>query len=1035
MSEAPEGLSTGLADRYRIERELGAGGMATVYLAQDLKHDRQVALKVVKPELSAALSSRFMREIRLAARLQHPHICSVYDSGETADGQLWYTMPFIRGMSLRDRITHEGRLPIPEAVRITREAAQALEFAHKQGVIHRDIKPENILLTEDGNTLVADFGIAKAAATDPQSKPVTQLTETGIAIGTPAYMSPEQRLGVPVDARSDVYSLAATLYEMLLAELPPMAGGGLELFLAQMTDAAPRLSVKRNDITPALEQVVRKGISADPEQRFSSMADFASALEGALSGQYRVAATGRRSWLRLGAIAAGILIAVAGGVYGWRRSRLLAGPVTVAVLPFGYPAADSVLRDLSDGLAEDMRRILAALPNTRSTSGETTRRITSGGRLTPAQVSRQLNAQVIVAPAIERRGDSITVSFTLDEPQRGIRNRHVSVAGTEQFLLSRRDTLVGVALAAIGRGPRPDVLRAAGSAATRTQNPEVYRKYSHLVSRVFPGQFAYGQDGLNRVIRELDSLLLLDPNLYDAIVTRASLTFAKVTMSRGLVSDEQLRALGDEGRSFLRRAQAIDPDGAPTHRANAAFLLSTGDTAGSIAAYARARELTPWSPGLARELCPLELAGTPRSAPVPESCRSMVALDSLNPGQLRSAGNYYQYAYRFGDAEAVTRRCIALDPSSTQCYADLGDILQMAGRLEESLVPLRQAERLEPEYVQIHITLGVALMGLERMDEAIDQLRKAAELPAEDRDFERYLVDALIMAGRNDEAIAAGRATVRKVPLSPQAHRSLANALWAAGQFDAALKESKTAIDLNPGGSEEWLQYAYANRLLGRVAEAQRAVDQVLRRDPKSFGSREALAGQLEWIGEPARAIEELAQRGDSTDARDLVLRAALLTDLDRNQEARVTLRRARELDSATVDNHPASHIIYGLAGPDDAAIKSVDQYRALDPWNQFMIASQIWVYARHGKRAEALVKLDSLERRRAKVAPSEIPMLLAYAGVGDTARALAALNRSIEKRDWQWIYLSPADPRIALLRNRPEYQAAVRALRESGDR
>ncbi|MGE5230748.1 MAG: serine/threonine-protein kinase, partial [Deltaproteobacteria bacterium] len=186
MTDPIAALAAGLSDHYTLERPLGRGGMATVYLARDVKHERPVALKVLLPELAASLGSdRFQREIKLAARLQHPHILTVHDSGETA-GQLWFTMPFVDGESLRDRLRREQRLPVEEALRITREAAQALQYAHEQGVVHRDIKPENLLLTRDGSTLVADFGIAHAVGGDER------LTQTGSSMGTPAYMSPEQ---------------------------------------------------------------------------------------------------------------------------------------------------------------------------------------------------------------------------------------------------------------------------------------------------------------------------------------------------------------------------------------------------------------------------------------------------------------------------------------------------------------------------------------------------------------------------------------------------------------------------------------------------------------------------------------------------------------------------------------------------------------------------------------------------------------------------------------------------------------------------
>jgi len=253
-------VQAALAGRYTIERELGRGGMATVYLAQDRKHHRQVAIKVLKPELAAALGpERFLREIDTAARLTHPHILPLHDSGEAA-GLLYYVMPYVEGETLRDRLEREGQLPLEEAVRITREVASALSYAHSHDVVHRDIKPENILLS-GGEAVVADFGIARAITAAARG----QLTETGIAIGTPGYMSPEQgAASARVDERSDIYSLGCVLYEMLAGE-PPFTGPSAESIVRQHLAAAPpRVSAMRAAVPPACGRSPRHPPTASP---------------------------------------------------------------------------------------------------------------------------------------------------------------------------------------------------------------------------------------------------------------------------------------------------------------------------------------------------------------------------------------------------------------------------------------------------------------------------------------------------------------------------------------------------------------------------------------------------------------------------------------------------------------------------------------------------------------------------------------------------------------------------------------------------
>ena len=275
MPELLGRLQSALSDRYRLDREVGAGGMATVYLAEDVRHDRRVALKVLRPELAAVIGAeRFLAEIKLTANLQHPHILPLFDSGE-ADGYLFYVMPFVTGETLRDRMNHERQLPVGEAIKITVEVASALDYAHRQGVVHRDIKPENILL-HDGSAVVADFGIALAASKASGQR----MTETGMSLGTPHYMSPEQAMGErEITARSDVYALGAVLYEMLTGE-PPFTGNTAQAIVARVLTENPRLlTTQRHTIPRHVEAAVLTALEKLPADRFTTASEFAEALQ------------------------------------------------------------------------------------------------------------------------------------------------------------------------------------------------------------------------------------------------------------------------------------------------------------------------------------------------------------------------------------------------------------------------------------------------------------------------------------------------------------------------------------------------------------------------------------------------------------------------------------------------------------------------------------------------------------------------------------------------------------------------------------
>ncbi len=317
-----EALRTALADRYVLDRELGAGGMATVYLAEDLKHHRKVAIKVLRPELAAVIGAeRFLAEIRTTANLQHPHILALIDSGDTG-GMLWYVMPYVEGESLRDRLMREKQLPISDAVRIATEVAAALHYAHRHGVIHRDITPENILL-HDGSAMVADFGIALAAS----SGAGTRMTETGMSLGTPHYMSPEQAMGErEITARSDVYALGCITYEMLVGE-PPFSGPTAQAIIARVMTEEPRpLTTQRKTVPPHVEAAVFTALEKLPADRFASTAAFAQAIEDSRFTSARSpaqtltrssAAMVPRRWL-VGALAMSVLL-MAGVLASWLR--------------------------------------------------------------------------------------------------------------------------------------------------------------------------------------------------------------------------------------------------------------------------------------------------------------------------------------------------------------------------------------------------------------------------------------------------------------------------------------------------------------------------------------------------------------------------------------------------------------------------------------------------------------------------------------------------------------------------------------------
>ena len=361
-------LTTALADRYRLERELGAGGMATVYLAQDLKHDRHVAIKVLKPELAAVLGAeRFVVEIKTTAALQHPHILPLFDSG-TADGFLYYVMPYIKGETIREKLNRETQFGVEEAVRIAREVADALDYAHRHGVIHRDIKPENILL-HDARPMVMDFGIALAVSAAAGGR----MTETGLSLGTPHYMSPEQATAEKeITPRSDIYSLASVLYEMLAGQPPHIGGAAQQVIMKIITDTPRPVNELRKNVPPNVVAALSKALEKLPADRFENAKAFSDALAnptfatttGAGASMTRVSGVPRRLFWATVAVA---LISSAGFVWSVRRP---AAARELTRLSLAFPDSQQVTGDgfFRLALSPDGRAIAYVGPGTSASS-------------------------------------------------------------------------------------------------------------------------------------------------------------------------------------------------------------------------------------------------------------------------------------------------------------------------------------------------------------------------------------------------------------------------------------------------------------------------------------------------------------------------------------------------------------------------------------------------------------------------------------------------------------------------------------------
>jgi eukaryotic-like serine/threonine-protein kinase len=577
-----EELQVALPDRYRIQREIGRGGMAVVYLAEDVPHGRDVAVKVLSPELTSSIDAeRFRREIQIAARLSHPNILPAYDSG-SANGLLYYVMPFIQGESLRSRLDRESQLPIEEAIAITCEVADALSYAHSQGVVHRDIKPENILI-QSGHAVVADFGIARLV----QDAGGEKLTQTGMSIGTATYMSPEQFTGEKVDGRSDVYALACVLYEMLVGQVPFTGPNAMAIMARVTMQAVPSIRMVRSAVPDDVEGVIFHALEKTPADRFATIDEFKDALLSGNHGMtssfakstpmytaaYRAAhqqTNRRRSML---GIAAGVVV-IAGSAVGARallrpHSSLAAGEIGrdadakhIGVLYFADDSKDGSLRFLADGLTESLIDELSRVQalDVVSRNGVRPFRGASYDSVKDS-IQRVLKVGTVVRGEVEPASKGAQVTVRLVE----------AVSGTE---ISRKSFDVDTAnvLAAQTRLSKEvaDFLRkllgdeiklresrqgtSSSEAWTLVQRAEKRRKDAD--SLTVAGQSAAAATLLGDADRQLVRAEALDPAWAQPPIARAAIAYQR---ARGERAQPSLASASiDSGLAHVARAMAID---------------------------------------------------------------------------------------------------------------------------------------------------------------------------------------------------------------------------------------------------------------------------------------------------------------------------------------------------------------------------------------------------------------------------------------------------------------------------------------------
>jgi TolB-like protein/tRNA A-37 threonylcarbamoyl transferase component Bud32/Tfp pilus assembly protein PilF len=738
-------LGTALADRYAVERELGSGATAIVYLAQDLKHGRPVALKVLRAEVAAVLGSeRFLREIRTAARLQHPHIVALHDSGE-ANGFLYYVMPYVEGESLRDVLAREPQLTLDQALRFAREVAEALAYAHQQGLIHRDIKPENILITRGadgglGHALVADFGIARAVSVSGGES----LTATGLAIGTPAYMSPEQASAErSIDGRTDVYALGCVLYEMLAGH-PPFLGRTSHEILARHTlDPVPPLRTGRPEIPPAVEAAVIKALATTPADRFATTSGFMQALvlppaSGAGARSFRPVPAALAGLALLGIISALLF-------RPWRTGgAATAASPSIAVLAFNNLGGDPANEPFSDGIADELTTALGKVEGL-SVAARTSAFSFKGKGLSAREIGTRLQVRYVVEGGVRQSGPRRRVSAQLIDVTRDqeVWSGTFEHDSRNADVFALQDSITG----AIVRELR--VKLTAGSvtrlAVRATASPEAHDLY-------LQGRYFFAKRDLVSLARAreyFERAIALD-STYAQAYAGLSEAYSHSSVFGGFAPHETF----PRAKAAVRRALELD-----------STLVEAHTSLGFIALF------YDWNLAAAGRAFDRALAIDPR----------------YPPARLFHAW-YYVGLNRMEEAVEEFRTAVRLDPFHPITNARLATGLILARRWEEALSQARRTLELEPTFFQGHTELGRAHLGLGHCPEALKDLEQAPENRAT---INRGLLGyAYAKCARRDQALAQLRQLETEAKAGRYvSHYALAQIHTGLGNRDAAFAE------------------------------------------------------------------------------------------------------------------------------------------------------------------------------------------------------------------------------------------------------